>query len=73
MQQMICFFEFRTTRTLCIGQKYGGKFDNCPAAGCPSVPVIKGETAGDQAYSYDVIWSVESDYSLLQHEVGWPH
>lgn len=41
--------------------------------GCPSVPVIKGETAGDQAYSYDVIWSVESDYSLLQHEVVyWP-
>ena len=33
------------------------------------MPVIKGETAGNQAYSYDVIWSVESDYSLLQHEV----
>ena len=34
------------------------------------MPAIKGETAGDQAYSYEVIWSVESDYSLLQHEVG---
>ena len=41
-----------------------------PTVGCPSVPAIKGETAGDQAYSYEVIWSVESDYSLLQHEVG---
>ena len=32
--------------------------------------MIKGETAGDQAYSYEVVWSVESDYSLLQHEVA---
>ena len=38
--------------------------------GCPSVPVIRGETAGSQAYSYDVVWSVQSDYSLLQHEVS---
>ena len=52
------------------GHKYVGKFANFPAAGCPSVPVIKGETAGDQAYSYEVVWSVESDYSLLQHEVA---
>ena len=33
------------------------------------MPVIRGETAGSQAYSYDVVWSVQSDYSLLQHEV----
>ena len=45
------------------------EFDIFSTAGSPSVPVILGETGTEQAYSYDVVWRVQSDYSLLQHEV----
>ena len=41
--------------------------------GSPSIPSITGDMTSGQMYSYDVVWTVHSEYQLIQHEVVyWP-
>jgi len=37
--------------------------------GAPSIPHVIGDMTSSQMYSYDVVWTVESQYPLLQHEI----
>jgi len=41
--------------------------------GAPSVPVVAGSHSSSHVYSYDLVWRVDSNYQLRQHEaVFWP-
>ena len=41
--------------------------------GAPARPLLSGERRSSELYSYILVWSVQSFYSILQHEIlYWP-
>jgi len=41
--------------------------------GAPSVPTLTGSPSSTHLYSYDLVWEVQSEYQIKQHEaVFWP-
>jgi hypothetical protein len=40
-------------------------------AGCPSPPTITSEEYSREKYSYDLTWTVLSQYPVLQHQIQY--